>query len=161
MRGTLPWRSALLAAGLLSCGDPCPTEGCEALNARSDEKGTGIAGVVAQLSDVVANRCQECPFGVAGVNVWSVDAPLESSSDVSRVVAQPALQQVTANERFKIELDAGNYLVCVINECVNVVVKQGAITTLNVRLTEGPVAFFMDHGGTLEQVTALEKPSPN
>lgn len=130
---------------LLSCGfaAECPREGCDALNHRASMDGTGIAGVGAAASDVVSNGCAECPFSNVGLDVWATNSPVTSKEQALTVVdaALPAFS-LSATPRYAQPLEPGSYLVCRRPSCVAVQVSSG-VTTVNVRITEGPPLFFV------------------
>jgi hypothetical protein len=67
---------ATIAGMLVASCMNCNREGCEALAEASGQNGTGIAGVVAESSDVVENDCQECSLSDATLRVWRVDAAM-------------------------------------------------------------------------------------
>ncbi len=140
MAGIDGWM-VVLSLAALGCGG-CPTEGCDALRKSARGEGTGIAGIVAAKSDVVSNGCQQCPFDNAELAVWAVDAPV-LPDEVDSVIARPPDESVLASKRFRIELPAGDYLLCHRDQCVNLVVTDGALTTANVKLRKGPTSFFV------------------
>jgi hypothetical protein len=75
-----------LVASLLGCKD-CDRQGCESLRQRAPERGTGIGGVVAAASDVVANGCQECAFESGGsVAIWEVEGFVSSPAAANQVL---------------------------------------------------------------------------
>jgi hypothetical protein len=128
----------------LGCGD-CDRQGCESLERRAPERGTGIGGVVAVSSDVVADGCQECGFESGGaVAIWAVDGWVSTPAAANQVLA--AADPVWANVldgRFYAPLAPGQYLVCATPNCVNVTVPADTTTTVNIKHRNGPTSFFV------------------
>lgn len=147
---------------LLACGDDtCNREGCDALQGRAaEEKGqTRVAGVVAYLSDVVANGCQECGLAEqATVGAWSLAEPVKDQAEIPAITAEApdATAQVTAGS-YNLALSAGPHLVCVSNGCFNVTAVAERTTTLNVRLVFGVPRGFIGEADTkgLTEVNAF------
>jgi hypothetical protein len=100
--------------------------------------------VVAISSDVVANGCQECPFGDAEVRIWRADAAIEDqAAAASLMAARNADVTVQADRRYERALEAGSYLLCVQVSCLGVDVTEGATRTVNIKQREGPTSFFV------------------
>lgn len=132
------------AMSLLQPGcTPCNRSGCDAVGTPATNDGrSGIAGVVAYESDVVANGCQECPLSSAALSLWLVSAPpTDSASADSIVKGQSPAVTIQADGFYRQALDAGGYLLCVRGYCVYVEVLPDHTTPVNVLQVFGPVQF--------------------
>lgn len=142
-------------ATLLSCGAECPREGCDALGRRASMDGTGIAGIGASESDNVVNGCAECPFTGLSLDVWPTSSPVSTNADALAVTrAAPPSFSLSASPDYAQLLTPGAYLVCQRPSCVLVHVSSG-VTTVNVRLTEGPPRFFVAEPPASEPVSTF------
>ncbi|HEX5098803.1 MAG TPA: hypothetical protein VFV94_04855 [Polyangiaceae bacterium] len=117
-------------------GDHCNREGCDALETSARQTGrTGISGFVAEESDVVANGCRTCPFALEHISFARV-------GETDRLVVPGTEVTAFANGQYSQELEPGTYSVCVREACTEVVVRDGHLTTLNIRLqAQGSTAF--------------------
>jgi hypothetical protein len=136
----------IVSALLASCMD-CDRDGCETVMQASSESGTGIAGVVAQLSDVEENGCQECPFGVATLGLWRVDVPVVDGAAARLTMERQPDVTIEALEAYARELDAGHYLLCEHMSCIGVTVSEGERLTVNLKRRYGPTSFFVSASG--------------
>jgi hypothetical protein len=138
------WWFVAACAGLgLSCAD-CDREGCDALGRAAPQAGTGIAGVVATSSDVVANGCQECPSGGASLEIWRTDAAITSQPAASAVASERE-PDVAANVsgRYSQALGPGTHLLCVRPNCIGLSIAADETLTVNIKRREGPTGFFV------------------
>jgi hypothetical protein len=134
---------ALAIIELVGCAE-CVTEGCDALRDRAPGHHSGIGGVVASQSDVVANGCQECGFAHASIEVFQLQGTLASADVASAAMnATSPLATIAADERYHLNLDPGAYLVCVTLRCIGVTVVADTVTTINIKLRYGPTSFFV------------------
>ena len=124
---------AMVALGLTGCAE-CVTEGCDALRDRAPGHQSGIGGVIASQSDVVANGCQECGFAEASIDVFRLEAAIDMTSPLARIAA---------STRYNVNLEPATYLVCVTRQCLSVRVVDDAVTTVNVKQRFGPTSFFV------------------
>jgi hypothetical protein len=133
-----------VVASSFGCGD-CDREGCESVQQRTPERGTGIGGVVATSSDVVADGCQECGFQSGGaVAIWEVERVVSTPAAANQVLAAADPVRASVREgRFYAPLAPGRYLVCSAPNCINVTVAADTTTTVNVKLRNGPTSFFV------------------
>jgi hypothetical protein len=155
-------RVALLLSGVVfgSCAN-CPREGCDALAAASTGTGgAGIAGVVASESDVIANGCQKCLFGSTQLTIWKASSAVTDNASAAALVHSSVAPTVSlsANGRYEQALDPGSYLVCSRPDCVAVEVSANRVTTVHVKLVEGPPQFvlFDGEGRAQENVSTFE-----
>ncbi len=134
---------ASLIWSIQSC-EPCDREGCDALAKAAPERGTGVAGIVAESSDVVTSGCQECSFGEATLQIWRVDAPVAVESEAVALLdmRQPDLESHVSG-RYSHALEAGSYLLCVRPNCVDLTVFAGETVTINIKRRDGPTGFFV------------------
>jgi hypothetical protein len=101
-----------------------------------------MAGVSVLESDVIANGCQECPFSATTLRLWSVTVRVDDATTADNVVhAGPAAFVVQSDGHYRQDLDAGLYLLCLDQYCVNVTVLAGHTTPLNVLHPFGPPQF--------------------
>jgi len=128
---------------LSACAD-CNREGCEALTTLAPSAEAGIAGVVAEASDVVKDGCGECPLGNATLEVWALEAPFEQRSDAAALVAAraPDLTRDVAGS-YSQALEPGWYLLCVRPNCVELNTHEAETLTVNVKRRNGPTSFFV------------------
>jgi hypothetical protein len=133
-----------VVASLLGCSD-CDRQGCEALRHPTQQRGTGIGGVVAAMSDVVGNGCQECGFQSGGaVAIWEVESAVSTPAAANPVFAAADPVRASASDgRFFATLAPGQYLVCSAPNCINVTVAEDTTTTVNVKRRDGPTSFFV------------------
>ena len=134
---------ALAMTELVGCAE-CVTEGCDALRDRASGRQSGIGGIVASRSDVVANGCEECGFDRASIEVFQLKGTL-ASNDVASAAMSATTPHATiaAFERYHLKLDPGAYLVCVTLHCIGVTVAADTLTTVNIKLRYGPTSFFI------------------
>jgi len=138
----MPFRALLgLAPLLMACGEPCNRAGCDALQTRAAETEgqTRVAGIVAYLSDMVGNGCQECGFAEqATVKAWALAELMNDPTEIATITAEApnATTQVTGGS-YSLDLGSGHHLVCVSNGCFNVTAVAKRTTTLNVRMVDG------------------------
>ena len=130
---------------VLPACSPCNRSGCEATAGPAADTGhSAIAGAVAAESDVVGNGCQECGFSSATLAIWKTSAPIADSASAMAVVnAGAATATVQADGRYSQALDPGSYLVCRRPDCVSVDVAADHVTTVHVRLINGPAQFIV------------------
>jgi hypothetical protein len=134
---------AMVVLGLAGCVE-CVTEGCDALRDRAAGDRSGIGGVIAAQSDVVANDCQECGFSQASIEVFQLEKPVASAESARAAIgATPPFATIAASERYNASLEPGSYLVCVTRRCVSVNVVAETVTTVNVKQRYGPSSFFI------------------
>jgi hypothetical protein len=133
---------ALLAC-LSGCAE-CDREGCDSLDERAAAQGTGIGGVVAHQSDVVADGCAECPLGEARLELWAVAESVGTEAAARSLIAARG-PDVTASVsgRYIHPLQAGRYLLCVRPGCVDVTVAEGQTLTVNLKRRDGPTGFYV------------------
>jgi hypothetical protein len=144
----LPW-----ACALPSCVD-CDRVGCDSLTQRATPEGTGLAGVVAELSDVEVNGCAECPLGQATLQLWQLEAPVESAAAAAALASERAPDQTEiASGHFRLALQPGAVLLCVRPNCINLTVSAGETSTVNIKLRDGSTGFFVERaaGARLEE----------
>jgi hypothetical protein len=134
---------AMVVLGLGGCME-CITEGCDALRDKAEGRESGIAGVIAAQSDVVANGCQECGFEQASIEVFQLEEPVASAEAASAAIGEtPPLTTIAASGRYNQSLSPGSFLVCVARRCVSVSVVADAVTTVNIKQRYGPTSFFL------------------
>lgn len=132
-----------LTASLLGCAN-CEREGCDALDERATGAGTGLGGVIAARSDVVADGCTECPLGEARLAIWRVDAPVTTEAEAIAVVgARDPDTTEDVSGRYQLELAPAAYLLCMRPSCVAVDVVADQTATVNIEQIEGPPRFFL------------------
>jgi len=134
---------AACTAPMLSCAD-CDRSGCERLGELATPGDTGVSGVVAAQSDVVADGCQECPMGEATLTLWRVDAAVTNAADAAATLAEREAD-VTENVsgQYSRALEPGAYLLCVRPRCIGLTITAGETLTVNVKRLDGPVSFFV------------------
>lgn len=134
---------SVVVLALAACAEPCDAAGCSSLLKRAGQNGPGIAGVVAEMSDVVANDCQECPLASASLRLWRVEKAVTSKAKVQTLMeSTPPSHTLAANEQYRLALEAGRYLLCVDTSCVNVAVASETVT-VNIKRRFGPTSFFV------------------
>ncbi len=143
LSGTL----VLSAASVLSACADCERGGCDALTGLAAQGDTGVSsvsGVVAEASDFVKDGCTECPLGSARLEVWTLQAPFEQSSEVAALVAArpPDVTRDIAG-RYSQALAPGWHLLCVRPNCVEINTHEEETLTVNVKRREGPTGFFV------------------
>ena len=144
----------IVVASMGACAAPCDDSACVALvrsaaknEAPIAENESGIAGVVAYLSDLVTNGCQECTFAQASVSIWPTEEPISSEqSAASHTRSQAPVVSLVANERYGAPLPPGRYLLCSEAQCINVNVQAARTTTVNIRKVDGLSSFFVREG---------------
>ena len=137
---------ALLNAACADTNDDCDRAGCEALSQHARDTGeAGVAGVVAEESDVVGNGCQECGFGSAHIDFWATDETVDDFSELQRT--RPPSASIDADRQYSLVLEPGAYVACVESYCANVTVHESHVTTLNVHLLFGPTQFVIRDPG--------------
>jgi hypothetical protein len=146
MRTTLrdcSWLVAAFGCLGLSCAE-CDREGCDALGRAAPQVGTGIAGVVAASSDVVADGCQECPLGDAALQIWRADAAVTTEAAAATLLAERQ-PDVTANVsgRYSQALAPGTYLLCAGANCIGLALAADETLTVNIERRDGPTGFFV------------------
>jgi hypothetical protein len=111
--------------------------------------GSGVAGVVAQSSDVVRDGCSERPLGTAILQVWTLEEPLDSLSRAAEVVSA-RLPDLTREVEggYREPLEPGWYLLCVRPSCVELNVHEDETLTVNIERRDGPTSFFLDNAST-------------
>lgn len=141
--GAMVGMLVLLAASMPACAD-CDRQGCEALTRRAPEGDTGVAGVVAQVSDVVSDGCAECPLGRAAVELWTLEEPFYRRSEVPELVAaRPPDLTLLAEGSYRQELSTGWYLLCVRPNCIELNPHEDEMLTVNIKRRDGPTSFFV------------------
>jgi hypothetical protein len=139
MMGTL----VLWAASMPACAD-CDRQGCEALTRLAPERGAGISGVVAQVSDVVTDGCAECPLGRATVELWTLEEPFYRLSEVPALVAARRADLIFfAEGAYSQALSTGWYLLCVRPNCIELNPHEDETLTVNIKRRDGPTSFFV------------------
>jgi hypothetical protein len=124
---------------------PCERSGCEAYRRPSPASvGQGVAGVVAALSDVVGNGCQECPLGRATLRLWRAERPIANAEALPEVVAATPTSVIDADGRYQAALGPADYLLCASHPgapadlpCAVVSVTAGKVVTVNVKVRDG------------------------
>jgi hypothetical protein len=155
-----------LLLGILAVAacQPCNRDGCDALQSRAADTGSGrIAGVAASESDAVSNGCQECAFASGtGVSAWAVEQAVTTDDELRAATSGAPTATATCSEagQYALPLAAGAYLVCFQNSCFNASVLLQHTTTLNVRLINGVSRGFLAEGGgnTLSALDAMFLP---
>lgn len=141
------WSLAALALSLVlslgSCGPKCDYSGCDAFAGPADAAiNQGISGAVAYQSDVEQDGCHHCGAGRADLWLWATPTLIENEADSAAVTAATPTQQIPAGLFYDRILDPGPYLLCVQgfapNPCVSFAVVADQVTTVNVKLLEGP-----------------------
>ena len=154
-------------AGWLTCcasAGSCPREGCDALNSRvGDGAGvSGVAGLIASESDVVANGCQECGFAAAPVAAWAHQGNEANTSVLRDETSGPALASVTAGSdgKYALALEPGNYWICSGIACFGASVVEGHTTTLNIKLINGISTGYLalPDVQSITKIAAIERP---
>jgi hypothetical protein len=137
-----------LTPPMLSCTE-CNRDGCDALGQTATQGGTGVGGVVAESSDLVKNGCEECPLGKATLRIWRVDAPIASESDAVALLTErePDVTQDVSG-RYRYALEAGQYLLCVRTNCINLGITANETLTVNIKGRDGPTGFFVGSGAS-------------
>jgi len=144
MRRLMLGKLVLLSACVLSACAECEREGCDALTRLAPERGAGVAGVVAQQSDVVSDGCAECPLASATLEVWTLEAPFERRSEVPALVAaRPPDLTRDISGSYDQALSTGWYLLCVRPNCIEINVHEDETLTVNVKRRDGPTGFFV------------------
>lgn len=140
-------RRAVLAAclgGLLvtmAACEPCDRDGCDAYSrpARARSIDQGITGILAYLTDVSRDGCQECSLAKGRLWLWTgTAANAEAAAETVRT--QRPLTAIDIDRRYEKRLDVGTYLSCAgasIDTCAPFVVRPGEVTTVNVRQQKG------------------------
>jgi hypothetical protein len=143
----LLWALASLVGPLLGCEADCARPGCEALGQPAAPSGTGLAGVVAESSDLVVNGCSECGFGTAALQAWRVEAAMGSESEVATLMMMRAPDwEAQVSERYQHALPPGSYVLCVRPNCINLTIAEGQTRTANIKRRDGPTSFFVGGG---------------
>ncbi len=159
--------AASTAAALLACGPPCDEEGCEAFAAPVDrgELGTGLVGVAGSRSDLVINDCRECPLSTGTLYVWASMSAVTSSDEAAALVATAPTHIVNIDERYALELPAGELLVCSHAElsgylCAPVALATGEVATANVMASfgEGELRVFPPGSTSSLEVWSVDGP---
>lgn len=137
------WSLAALLVSLGSCGPKCDYSGCDAFDAPAAAAiHQGLSGAVAYQSDVVQDGCHHCGAGHADLWLWATPALIEEEAEVAAVTAAQPTQEIPAGLFYDRILEPGSYLLCVQGfepePCVSFVVVAGQVTTVNVKLLEGP-----------------------
>lgn len=133
---------AVCASLSLSCAN-CERTACEFLDHLANQKGTGMAGIVATPSDLVENGCQECPYGEATLELWYVDEPVTTEADASAVTErEPGFREAVVRD-YRFELAPGQYLLCVRPRCIGLEIVANETLTVNIRRPYGWTAFFV------------------
>jgi len=154
--------SAILLAGVVSpsvagCGggNSCDRDGCNAFKVPVPDNGqTSIGGVVALERDRSINGCTLCPLAGDTLSLWPVSEPVTDSGSASTIVnGGPAALTFQASSYYQQALDAGSYLLCLSQFCVNVNVLAGHLTPVNVLIQFGSVQFKV-----FDPVTHAEQP---
>jgi hypothetical protein len=144
-------RVAALCSVLLisaACAN-CPRTGCDALSSPAGGSGTGIAGAIASESDVVGNGCQDCPFGSTQLTVWKTSSPIPDEATARAIVgASGPTVSFHADGRYEQLLDPGDYLLCSNPYCTAIQVDPDQVTTVHVKLINGPAQFIIFDPGT-------------
>jgi len=154
------WLLYAASGGVAGCSQ-CNTEGCDALNdlARAEDV-SAIAGIVASKSDVTSDDCTECPFAATELRVWQTPTLVVDSMQAGTMAVGPPTV-IAADGRYRQAVSAGTYLLCDYgNDCVAISVAEGAVTTVNVRTTEGPARFYVSNESrtAVEQAEAIQLP---
>jgi hypothetical protein len=113
------------------------------------QSGSGVAGVVAQSSDVVSDGCTECPLAAATLQIWTLAGPFEQRSSAAELVSTrppDVTREVEGN--YRETLDPGWHMLCVRPSCVELNVHAGETLTLNIERREGPTRFFVGKPST-------------
>lgn len=140
---------------------PCNRSGCDALRTPAADDGeSGIAGVIAYESDVVANGCQECPFTSASLSIWAALGPVADGVSAKAIIqAGPPAVSLDADARYRQALAPASYLLCAFpasysSACVSVDVVAGHATPVNLKLLFGPFHFIVFDPRTRAPVAA-------
>lgn len=165
----------VLVAGLVLAGcRPCERGGCDAYGRRAEATvPSGVAGVVALLSDVVSSDvahgdCQECGFGAVDVLVWRTASPITTAAGARTAMAAAPITTVDADRRYQIALSPGDHLLCASRgepdpPCAAFSVLAGGVTTVNVKTQKGLTGLLVfDAGaaGARPEAFAFSAPSP-
>lgn len=144
----------VVVASVGACAGPCDDSACLALvrsaaknKAPIAENEPGIGGVVAYLSDLVVNDCQECTFAQASVSIWPTEETISSEQSAAvHTRSMPPVVSIVADQRYAAPLPPGRYLLCSEAQCINVSVQAARTTTVNIRKIDGLSSFFVREG---------------
>jgi len=141
----------------------CPDHsGCAALGKPAPTSlGRGVAGAVANQSDLILGECQaECGFAEAAIRVWRTPAPVTDEAAARALATTPPLTTTTAQSRYQLALDPGDYLVCASAPsglggmpCAAVTIRTG-VTTINVKTRYGDTGLVVFDEGRPTQRSA-------
>ena len=150
---------AFALTALAAC-NPCNRDGCDAYQrpAQSTAAGPGIAGIIASLSDVVGNGCQECAFAKGRILIWATPSLIaDQASAAALVKSQTATFTVESDGHYEKALDADTYLVCAQQgECAAIAVTTAGRTTVNVRMGNGPFSLAVfEPGSTVRRTSGI------
>jgi len=149
-----------LVAGSACNSSICPDHGgCAAFGKpASTSVGRGVAGAVAHESDLILGDCQaECGFAEAAIRVWRTPAPVTDEAAAKAMAATQPLMTTTAQSRYQLALDPGDYLVCASSSsglggvpCAAVTIKTG-VATINVKTRRGDTGLVVFDEGRSSQ----------
>ena len=157
---------ALLALACLACAD-CDRSGCEAYAEPAGRPiNQGVAGVVAHETDVVENGCQECGFTSAHMRGWLTPTLVTTEAEAGMLSATTATFDLDSGAHYYRSLDAGHYLLCLAHSepatpCVSFTIAPEQVTTVNVKLIEGPAKLLVFDAGsaTPRETTTFSAPA--
>jgi hypothetical protein len=134
-----------ISSGATGCSSSsCDRDGCNAVKMPAADNGqTSISGVVAVEYDIGDRHgCVLCPFASATLSLWPVSEPVTDNASADAIVnGGPAAIVVLASAYYQQAVEAGSYLLCVQESCVNVGVLAGYVTPVNVLQSYGFVRF--------------------
>ena len=148
------WLAATVGTALSTAC--CDREGCDALISGSARSGTGIAGLVAEPSDVKHDGCVECPLGDATLTIWRVDTAVTDDATAATIVNERDPDVIVdVSEHYGRDLEAGSYLLCEDAACIGIDVLAGQRLTVNIEHNFWSTNFYVGTGVSAELVDAL------
>ncbi|HOA14573.1 MAG TPA: hypothetical protein PKH54_08985, partial [Myxococcota bacterium] len=98
--------------------------------------------------------CQECPLGNDRFYLWKTEQSITSAQDASAICSTSEFMYIDFEERYEVALDTGTYLACSRNmdyqnamNCVDVLIAEGMITTLNTEHMGWTPALYLSEPG--------------
>jgi hypothetical protein len=129
---------------LLSACESCERSACDAFGEPASAPiSQGVAGVVAYETDLIENGCQACEFSTARLRIWQTPQLVTNRAEADALIATSALVDLNADSSYEQELEIGSHLLCLAQldaqaPCVSFVVVAERVTTVNVRVINGP-----------------------
>ena len=143
---------ATFVASAVGCDEKdCDQTACERYQQpQSASFSTGLAGYVAEPSDLVSNGCRSCYEGNQTVYGWKTDTLVSSLTEVNSLLEnkKPTFT-IAARGYYSKELTPGNYMICPLHQqCVTIELKATQVVTLNIENSFGGVGVLaLDSAG--------------